>query len=357
MTKITGKIPAVMRAVLLTDYGGPEKLVYRTDVPTPTPEPGEVLIRVGACGVNNTDLWTREGAYGSDADPTRKSAWRRGAMPFPRIQGADIAGMIVAVGDGVPEERLGQRVLVDPVLYTGDDANLFDTAFMGSERDGGFAEYTTAPAVNVHVMRSTLSDAELATFPTAYITAEHMLNRAQVREGETILITGASGGVGSALLQLARLRGAITIALAGAGKETLVLQLGADKVVSRHADDLYQTVMETTGGQFVDVVADVAGGPMFPELLRLLVKGGRYVAAGAIAGPMVTLDLRTVYLKHLVLIGSTLGTHQEFADLVTLIESGKLRPLLAKTFPLEQLRAAQQFFAEKQFLGKLVIVP
>lgn len=346
-----------MRAVLLTGFGGPDRLEYRADVSIPQIGPNEVLIRVGACGINNTDIWTREGAYGNEADPMAVSAWRREPMQFPRIQGADIVGHIEAVGSNISPSRLGERVMVDPTLYTGDDDGFLETSFMGSERDGGFAEFTTVPAQNAHLINSPLSDAELATFPTAYLTGEHMLNRARLGPEETILITGASGGVGSGLVQLAGIRDARVVALVGSGKEEQMHKVGADVVVTRDTANVYEAVTEAVGGSPIDVVADVVGGSLFADLLHLLRKQGRYVTAGAIAGPTVPLDLRTVYLKHLEIIGSTLGTHQEFSDLVSYIEAGKLKPLLARTYPLENIKQAQSDFKKKQFFGKLVIIP
>jgi len=348
----------LMKAVLLTGHGGPEKLVYREDVPIPQVGPDDVLIKVGACGVNNTDIWTREGAYGDESDPNAVSGWRREAMDFPRIQGADLVGRIAEVGSNVRPSRVGERVIVDPSLYTDKEGGLVEARFMGSEHDGGFAEYAAVPATNAHAIDSPLSDAELATFPTAYVTAEHMLNRARLKEGETILITGASGGVGTGLVQLAHLRGARVIAIVGTGKEEKMSQLGAEVVINRHTDDIYQAVITAIGERAaIDVVADVVAGSTFPTLLKLLRKRGRYVTAGAIAGPMVSLDLRTLYLKHLELIGSTMGTHEEFADLIEYIEAGKLKPLLAKTYPLTEIEQAQKEFKAKQFFGKLVIIP
>jgi len=348
-----------MKAVLLTGHGGPEKLEYREDVPIPKPAVGEVLIEVGAAGVNNTDIWTREGAYGTEDDPEATGGWRRGEpMEFPRIQGLDIAGRIVEVGDGVPQSRIGERVLVDFVLHSGEGENgLADTSLIGSERDGGFAEYVAVPAQNAHVVETSLTDEELATFPTAYLTAEHMLNRARIARGETIFVTGASGGVGSALLQLAHVRGARVIALVGAGKEDKALELAAEEVVTRGVSDLLAAVANATNGRPVDVVADVVGGEIFPDLLQLLRPMGRYVTAGAIAGPLVQLDLRTLYLKHLKLIGSTIGTHEEFADLVGYIEEGTVKPLLAGTYLLSEIRRAQEDFKKKDFFGKLVLLP
>lgn len=344
-----------MRAALLTGFGGPEKLVIRDDVPRPRVTAEDVLIKVGACGINNTDLWTRQGAYGREDDPNAISSWQ--PMQFPRIQGSDIAGRIVEVGADVSPNRIGERVVVDPTLYHGDGEGLYEAGFIGSGRDGGFAEFTSVPAANAHPIESNLSDAELATFPVAYVTGEHMLNRAHLQPGETILITGASGGVGSGLVQLSRIRESQVIAIAGRGKEDAVRQLGAEIVVSRQVDDLYQAVIEAIGQRPVDVIADVVGGENFSTLIRLLRTGGRIVTVGAIAGPVIQLDLRTIYLNHLELIGSTLGTRKEFRDLVDYIERGRLIPLLAGIYPLEDIAQAQKDFESKDFVGKLVITP
>ena len=257
----------------------------------------------------------------------------------------------------VGEGRIDERVIVDNALYVGDEKELLDCGIVGSERDGGYAEYVTVPAQNAHAVHSELSDAELATFPTSYTTSLRMLNRVRIAEGETILVTGASGGVGTGLVQLAKLRGAYVIAQVGSGKEEQARGIGADAVVRRDATDLAAEVKEAANGRSVDVVADVVGGPAFAKLLNVLRPMGRYVAAGAIAGPVVSLDLRTLYLKQLVLIGSTMGTHEEFAELVNYISSGELEPLLAKTYPLSQVRQAHEDFKAKSFFGKLALIP
>jgi NADPH:quinone reductase-like Zn-dependent oxidoreductase len=244
-------------------------------------------------------------------------------MKFPRIQGADVAGRIVAVGEGVPQSRIGERVLVDNALYGGGEEGLPTSSLISSERDGGYAEYTAVPAENAHPVESDLTDAELATFPTAYTTALRRLNRLRLSEGETVLVTGASGGVGSGLVQLAKLRGAYVVAQVGGNKESEVLRIGADAVVLRDTPDLTGALEDATGREQVDTGADVVGGPAFPAMLEVLRPMGRYVSAGGIAGPMVELDLRTLYLKQLELIGSTMGTHEEFSEQVGLIESGQ----------------------------------
>lgn len=353
-------IPETMSAVQLHGHGGPEQLVLADDVPTPRPGPGEVLIDVHACGMNNTDIWVREGAYGSDTDPGAVSSWRRGrpTLTFPRIQGADIVGSIAAVGPDVERTRIGQRVIVDFSLYhrpVGDDS-LADIDYIGHGRDGGFAEYVVVPAENAHETAAELTDAELATFCCASLTAEQMLDRARLAAGENVLVTGASGGVGSALLQLARVRGAVPYALTSAGKEKALREIGAEGVVLRTEEDLVGAVASTVDGE-VDVVADLVAGPLFNDLLRILRPEGRYVTAGAIGGPVVQLDLRTAYLKQLELHGSSQGTRTAFARLLAHIEAGRIRPLLERTFRLSALHEAQRAFQAKQFIGKLVVVP
>ncbi len=344
-----------MRAYLLTGFGGPEMLQYRDDVPDPVAGPGEVRVRVAATGMNNTDIWTRAGGYGAGDDPDAVAGWRREPLTFPRIQGADVAGYIDQVGDGVPASRTGARVLVDPVLYSGSEQELQSAGYLGSERDGGFAELVTVPADNAHDVDSPLSDAELATFPTAYLTAYRMLERAATRAGETVLVTGASGGVGSALVQLAVARGSQVVAVAGAGKEERARLLGAHATVSRDTPELAAAVTAAAAGS-VDVVADVVGGSMFSGLLNVLRPLGRYVTAGAIAGPLVETDLRTLYLNELQLLGSTLGTHEEFTAVLGHVTAGDLQPQLAGTYPLHDLPQAQEDFNAKRFFGKLAIM-
>lgn len=349
-------IPDRMAAVCLTGFGGPEKLEYREDVPVPRPQKEEVLLRVGACAVNNTDLWTRRGAYGGAVEEDGSTSGWRGGLQFPLIQGSDIVGEIVAVGDGVPSSRVGQRVVVNPTLYSGDgEDGLFGAGMIGSERDGGFAEYATVPEDNAIPVSSSLSDAELATFMLTHLTAEHMLNRGTAQSGDRVLITGTSGGVGSALLQLAKRRGAETICVVGEGKEDRARSLGADATITRGADPV--EALHDLGYEDVDLVVDVVGGDQAVRLLDALVAGGELVIAGAIAGPTAQIDWRKVYLRHLSILGSTLGTKREGRDIVRYIESSEIRPLLSQVFPLAELKRAQETFKEKKFFGKLVVVP
>ncbi len=355
-------LPERMHGVLLTGFGGPEQLQYREDLPVPVPRAGEVLIRVAASSVNNTDINTRVGWYSKTVDgPTQHASvgfdaasdaaptWGGAAMQFPRIQGADCCGHIVAVGAGVDSARIGQRVLVRPVLRKAGAAP-YDFDYFGSECDGGFAQYARVAASAAIAVHSTLSDAQLACLPCAYSTAENLLARAGVKAGERVLITGASGGVGSAAVQLAHLRGAQVIAQADSSKHAALRGIGAHTLIARDGD-----VVQTLGKNSVAVVIDLVGGPTWPSLLEVLQPGGRYATAGAIAGPMVTLDLRTLYLKDLQLLGCTWQNDAVFAQLLSYVERGQLTPLLAHTYDLRDIAQAQADFVAKRFVGKIAL--
>ncbi len=358
-------IPEYMAAVLLTAHGGFEALQYRDDVAVPLPRADEVLIKVAAAGINNTDINTRIGWYskkvggdtnsggaaGFDEVDDADASWSGVALEFPRIQGADCCGVIVAAGTEVDPSRVGERVIVRNMLRSYVDYRPFECWTFGSECDGAFAQYTRAPARETWRVDCDWSDAELASIPCAYSTAENMLQRAAVGS-ERVLVTGASGGVGSAAVQLAKRRGAHVTALAGAAKLDDLSALGADVVIDRNAD-----LADVIGSQRIDVVVDLVAGAAWPALLEVLKRGGRYVTAGAIAGPLVELDVRTLYLKDLTLIGCTFQQDSVFENLVGYIERGEIRPLVAATFPLRDITTAQQQFIDKGFVGKLVLIP
>lgn len=358
-------LPTTMKAMVTMGHGGLEQMVFHTDWPRPEPTKGEVLIKVGACGLNNTDVNTRSGWYSktvTDAttgdafdevgedDPT----WGGAPITFPRIQGADVCGMIVAVGGGVDPTRIGERVITDGWLRdVADPTNMNKTGYFGSERDGGFAEYTTTPAQNALSVQSVLSDSELATFSCSYSTAEGMLTRAQVSRADTVLVPGASGGVGSALVQLAKRRGARVIAMTSHAKHKEVDALGPDKILHRTPNNLRGAL----GNEKITVVADIVGGPYWPTLIDILERGGRYTCSGAIAGPMVDLDLRTFYLRDLTFTGSTVITPEVMSNLIRYIERGEVKPALAATYPLDQLHDAQTAFIAKKHTGNIVVCP
>ncbi|WP_295498331.1 alcohol dehydrogenase family protein [Sphingorhabdus sp. EL138] len=352
-------IAANMRAVLLTGHGGYDRLDVRDDVPVPIPGPNDVLIRVAAAGVNNTDINTRIGWYSkavaeatdagaaSGIDGAGDDGWSGAAFQFPRIQGADACGRIVSVGANVDPARMGERVLVEPVFR---GASTFDILYFGSEVDGGFADYTCVQSIHAHRVHSALSDVELASFPCAYGTAENILTRIDLRAGERVLITGASGGVGSAAVQLAKRRGAEVIAMAADAKAEMVQSLGASRVVPRDSD-----ITALFGQEYFDAAVDIVGGPQFGAILNVLKRGGRYGVSGAISGPIVDLDLRTLYLKDLRLIGCTVLEPDVFPNLVSYIERGEIRPVVAATYDLSEIVKAQEAFLTKQHVGKIVL--
>ncbi|MEL7977882.1 zinc-binding dehydrogenase [Isoptericola sp. F-RaC21] len=347
-------VSQTMRAVRITGHGGPEVLEV-TDVATPVPRAREVLVRVDAVALNNTDLWTREGAYGRPEDPRALSGWR-GPLDFPRIQGADVAGRVVAVGPGADEAMVGRRVVVDPALYDGEGPDANPVGLMGSERDGGYAEYVTAPAGQVHdVTGSALTDDQLAALPTAYGTALGMIERGRLQEGETVLVSGASGGVGVAAVQLARARGARVVAISSGSKIDAVREAGAHAVVDRAQDVVEQVCDAAPEG--VDVGLDVVAGDLVGAGLPLLREGGRWVVAGALGGYEVAFDVRRLYLHNAQVIGSAMHTPAHFALLMDLARDAAVRPLVAATYPLDQAAQAQEELARRRHVGKIVLIP
>lgn len=339
-----------MRAVVLNGHGGIDQLEYREDLPVPEPGPGEVRLRVLAAAVNNTDVNTRLAWYskgdGADADAT----WAGGALRFPHIQGIDACGVIDAVGPGVDPGRIGERVLVEPCLREAAGAALEPPWFLGSECPGSFAEFLTIAARHAHVINSDLTAVELASFPCSYSTAENMLVRAGAGAGDRALVTGASGGVGSAAVQLLRARGAEVVAVSQPAKAGALRDLGAAEVVPRDTD-----LAAHFGANSFDLVVDLVGGPGFAALTRVLQPGGRYAVAGAVGGAEVTLDLRDLYLKDLSFFGCTALDAGVFAGLVRRIEAGQVRPLVAETFDLRDLGRAQEVFLERGHIGKVGI--
>jgi len=349
-----------MQAVVTSGAGGYERLQW-VEVPTPEPGPGEVLLQVLAAGINNTDINTRLGWYapnvttGTNAVEDTPAApagggWNR-PTPFPLIQGTDCCGRVVAVGAGVDAGRVGERVLVRPCMRPHGFASP-ETVWLGVDFNGSFAQYVTVPASEAFRVDSDWSDAELAAIPCAWGTAENMLHRAGVTAGMRVLVTGASGGVGSATVQLARRRGAEVVAITGADKRDAVRALGATQVLMRDDDPV-----SALGPNPVDVVVDNVVGPGFGSLLGVLRWGGVYVTSGAIAGPQVTLDMRQLYLHDLTLIGCTAWDEAVFPQLIGYVERGELRPLVHRTYPLADIVQAQRDFVTRQHVGKLVLIP
>ena len=351
-------IPETMSGVQLTGHGGPEKLVWNEAIPTPSPGPGEVLVKVLAAGVNNTDINTRLGWYSKsvsgatdavDSEASVEEGGWSGALQFPRIQGADLCGRVVALGEGVTGFAEGARVTcpTNQPIPTEEEPTRFQA--IGSELDGAFAQYCVVAAEHLYdVSASPLSDAEIAAVPCNYGTALNLLTRAGVSAGDRVLITGASGGVGLAAVALAKLKGAEVTGVAGKAKQEAVLDFGADAVLDRD---------ETPAENSFTCVIDVVGGEHWGSLMDALTAGGRYAVSGAIAGPIVEADLRTLYLKDLTIFGCTYTPAKVFEELAGYVTAGSIKPLIAKSYPLQEIHRAQEEFAAKKTVGKIVLIP
>ena len=352
-----------MMAVVTTGNGGYDKLEYRA-VPKPEPAPDEILLQVLAAGINNTEINTRLGWYSSSVTESTDSAsalqadastqmtdggWNE-ATPFPLIQGTDCCGCVMS-GGAADTKDIGKRVLVRACMRPGG-YNTLDNIWMASDFDGAFAQFVVVPASEVFIVECDWTDEELATIPCAYGTAENMLRRAGVSSASQVLVTGASGGVGSAVVQLAKRRGATVTAICGASKVDRVRALGADRVLDRNTE-----LSAALGDNVIDVVVDNVAGDSFASLFKVLKRGGRYVSSGAIAGPIVSFDIRDIYLKDITLIGCTAWDEPVFADLIRYIERGEIKPVLAKVYQLEQIAQAQREFMEKKHVGNFVLVP
>ena len=354
-----------MWAVVTTGTGGYDKLEYQ-EVPRPVPQAGEVLINVLAAGVNNTEVNTRAGWYSKSVTVSSNDMLQRqeaqqedicdggwGApTPWPLIQGTDCCGRVEEAADPVHSALLGKRVIVRASMRP-EGFGSWKNVWMGSDFNGAFAQYVCIPGSEVFAVPDDCAwtNAELAAVPCAYGTSETMLNKAKVATGDHVLIPGASGGVGTAAVQLCKIRGARVTAITSAGKEDRVAALGADRVLTRGDVD-WVSLKET-----VDVVVDNVGGEDFDDILESLKRGGRLVTSGAVGGPLVRLDMRTLYLKNLSLFGTTAWDEACFPSLIEYIKRDEFRPVVEKTYPLAQIATAQRDLATRKHLGKIVLLP
>ncbi len=353
-----------MKAVVTIGNGGYEKLVYQ-DVLIPEIETGEVLVKVLAAGVNNTEINTRLGWYSSSVSGStietvesnvkpppsiNDGGWNK-ETPFPLIQGTDCCGLIQSVANDVDAKLINRRVIIRPCIRKFGFDNL-DNIWMGSDFNGAFAQYLKIKASEVFPITCDWTDSELGTIPCSYGTSENMLHRANVRSGETVLVMGASGGVGSATVQLAKRRGAKVIGVASENKHEQMSKFGVDILYGRSAN-----LIDELGEESVDVVIDNVAGESFPSMLKLLVRGGRLMSSGAISGPIVELDMRDMYLKDITLIGTTAWDETVFPNIVKYIERGEIQPILAKAFPLSSIAEAQAEFLLKKHVGNFVLIP
>ena len=342
-------IPKTMHAVLLTGHGGLEKLEYKTDIPVPIPKDEEVLIKVSEAGINNTDINTRTAWY-SKYKSNAGGSWSGAPLKFPLIQGIDVCGTIVSVGSKENSSRIGERVIVRPMQTDPKNPVRPNMVTLGSELNGAFAHYVAIKSSETFVVNCKWTDVELASIPCSYSTAEGLLHR--VRLGaEKIFINGASGGVGSATIQLAKIRKAHITAQCSSSKINEIKKIGANKVVSRESN-----LIKDLGKNKYDVVIDLVAGKNWNQLIEILKPGGRYATSGAISGPIVNLDVRTLYLKDLTFYGCTYQPIEVFKNLIRYIEKNEIKPLVAKTYPLKDIKKAQEDFLLKKHVGKLVLL-
>lgn len=341
-----------MRAAVFETFGGPDVVEVRK-IPIPEPGPGEVRIRVGAAAMNHLDLWVRRGL------PIE--------TPMPHIGGSDVAGVVDAVGPGADDVPVGTRVVVDPSLgYQWYDGQARGESFddhpyriIGEHTQGGFAEYTVVPATNLLEIPEGVDFTDAAAAGLVFVTAwRALMTRARLRAGERVLITGASGGVGTAAVQVAARAGAKVFAVTG-GPEmvTMARELGANVVYDRFDVDFSREVWRDTAKKGVHVVFDTVGESIFPQCLRALAVGGRLVTSGATTGSRGVTELRLVFWKQLSILGSTMGTPTEFREVMRLVFDGTFQAVIQEVMPLEDARRAHEILEDGKIFGKLVLVP
>lgn len=340
-----------MKAVLFREHGGPEKLTVE-DLPTPVIGTGEVLVRVKACALNHLDIWIRQG---NPAYP----------IPLPHVSGSDIAGVVEQVGGQVEGVTVGARVFVSPGLscwkcencLAGRDNFCSTFGIIGAKTHGGYAEYVKVPFRNVLPMSENLTFEQAAAFPLVSVTASHMLFAlAGLQHGETVLIMGAGSGVGSMAIQLAKLAGARVITTVGSDEKIpKAVVLGADAVINHSKEKVAERVKLLTEGKGVDVVIEHIGPEVWETCLASLAKGGRLITCGATTGAEVKLDLRYMYSRQFTIKGSYMGTRAELVKAAELMGQKRLIPVIDRTYPLREARAAQELMLGRKFFGKIVL--
>ncbi len=340
-----------MKAIRIHEFGGPEVLRYE-DVPDPKPREDQVLVRIRACAMNHLDLFVREGLPG---------------VKLPHILGSDIAGEIVEVGEYVTGFKSGQRVLLAPMHFCGRCAKCVagvqnlcrEFTVLGNAVDGGDCELIAVPAVNVIPIPDNLDFNQAASVPLVFLTAWHMLvGRAGIRQGQSVLILGGGSGVGIAAIQIARLFNARVITTAG--DETKLAKarvLGADHGINHYKQKISQEVRNITNREGVDIVFEHVGAATWEESMKSLKPGGTIVTCGATTGPDAKFDLRFLFARQLSFLGSYMGTMGELHEVLALVFGGKLKPVVDRTFPLKDARAAHEYLAASHMFGKIVLNP
>jgi NADPH:quinone reductase-like Zn-dependent oxidoreductase len=340
-----------MKAAVVNQFGGPEVLSYE-DVPDPKPRKDQILVRVRACAMNHLDLWVRKGIPG---------------VELPHILGCDIAGEIVEVGEYVSGFQVGQRVLLAPMHFcnhcqhcvAGRQNFCREFTVLGNMVDGGNCELIAVPAVNVIPIPESLGFNEAASVPLVFLTAYHMLTgRASVRPGNTVLVLGANSGVGIAAIQIAKLFQATVIATAGdERKMQKARELGADHVINHYAQKVGEEARKITNKAGVDIVIEHVGKATWAESMKALKLGGTLVTCGATTGYEAGIDLRFLFSRQQTVLGSYMGTMGELHEVLKHVFSGKLKPVVDRTFPLQEVRVAHEYMEHSQMFGKIVLNP
>jgi NADPH:quinone reductase-like Zn-dependent oxidoreductase len=340
-----------MKAVRIHEFGD-EKVLRYEEVPNPVLRKNQVLVRVRACAMNHLDLWVRKGLPG---------------VPLPHILGSDIAGEIVSVGEYVSGFSVGQRVLLAPMHFcnrcayctSGKQNHCAEFTVLGNRVDGGNCELIAVPAVNVIPIPDIMHFNQAASVPLVFLTAWHMLvGRAGIRLGQTVLVLGAGSGVGIAAIQIARMFHCRVITTAGnESKLEKARGLGADYGIDHYKQKISEEVKKITNREGVDIVVEHVGKATWTESMRSLKPGGTIVTCGATTGPEASMDLRFLYSRQLNLLGSYMGTMGELYDVLGHVFAGRIKPVVDRTFPLSEVRAAHEYMENSQMFGKIVLNP
>jgi NADPH:quinone reductase-like Zn-dependent oxidoreductase len=335
------------------------------DVPQPRTGDQDVLVRVCFCGLNHSDLNLRRGTFYGLATDAGQVGWRQTPVRFPLIPGSDVAGVVAKVGRLVSGLREDDRVVLYPYVACGtclqcrrgNDHLCPDVEYLGSERDGGYAEFIAVPARVAYRVPAGVALEQAAALPVNYLTAWHMMvTRGGLQRGETVLVTGASGGVGSACVQIARLMGARALAVVGSREKALrVLEAGADAAVVLGQEDLSDAAHHWAGHDGVDMVVEVVGAATWSSSLQALRPEGRIVVCGAVSGAVVETDLKRIYLHHLSVIGSTMGSPAEFERVLGLLSTGAIHPVIDRIYPLAEAADAQRRLEHRAQVGKILL--
>jgi NADPH:quinone reductase-like Zn-dependent oxidoreductase len=340
-----------MKAIRIHEFGGPEVLKYE-DIPEPELRKDQVLVRVKACALNHLDLWVRKGLPG---------------VKLPHILGSDVAGVVEQVGEYVTGFKPGQRVLLAPMVFCGHcqfcvaGIQNFCRQFtvLGNAVDGGDCELISAAQGNVIPIPDDLGFEQAASVPLVFLTAWHMLiGRAQIKPGQTVLVLGAGSGVGSAAIQIAKLFNARVITTAGDERKLEKgRELGADFGINHYQQKISEEVKKITKREMCDIVFEHVGKATWEESIKALKPGGTLVTCGATTGPEASFDLRVLFAKQLSFLGSYMGTMGDLHEVLKHVFSGRLKPVVDRTFPLSEARAAHEYLAKSEMFGKVVLIP